>query len=206
MDNQVNSSSQVVNNENTNNTNYTTKKALKNTNPSDQPNRSTKRRQSDVSKKVMFDINVNRTPSRVLTQKEVHPILFIDKTSSSTSSTTNQNEAKKPQQRKRYNSLKFQGQILFAEKLVEIIDGQGNISKEKVKGDKGKDDFCINRNKKMEGEFKKAEEFYLQNKDKNETDDIDEEIKTNTVRNQFVGKLNAIDSGIVRAPLKKEES
>lgn len=207
MDNQVNvnvnSSSQVVNNENTNNTNYTTKKALKNTNPSDQPNRITKRRQSDISKKVMFDINVNRTPSRVLTQKEVHPILFIDKTSSSS---TNQNEVKRFPQRKRYNSLKFQGQILFAEKLVEIIDGQGNISKEKVKGDKGKDDFSINRNKKMEGEFKKAEEFYLQNKDKIETDDIDEEIKTNTVRNQFVGKLNVIDSGIARAPLKKEES
>ena len=202
MDNQINSSSQVVNNENTNNTNYTTKKALKNTNPSDQPNRITKRRQSDISKKVMFDINVNRTPSRVLTQKEVHPILFIDKSTS----TTNQNEVKKFPQRKRYNSVKFQGQILFAEKLVEIIDGQGNISKEKVKGDKGKDDFSINRNKKMEGEFKKAEEFYLQNKDKNETDDIDEEIKTNTVRNQFVGKLNVIDSGITRAPLKKEES
>jgi hypothetical protein len=202
MDNQINSSSQVVNNENTNNTNYTTKKALKNTNPSDQPNRITKRRQSDISKKVMFDINVNRTPSRVLTQKEVHPILFIDKSTS----TTNQNEVKRFPQRKRYNSVKFQGQILFAEKLVEIIDGQGNISKEKVKGDKGKDDFSINRNKKMEGEFKKAEEFYLQNKDKNETDDIDEEIKTNTVRNQFVGKLNVIDSGIVRAPLKKEES
>ena len=202
MDNQINSSSQVVNNENTNNTNYTTKKALKNTNPSDQPNRITKRRQSDISKKVMFDINVNRTPSRVLTQKEVHPILFIDKSTS----TTNQNEVKKFPQRKRYNSVKFQGQILFAEKLVEIIDGQGNISKEKVKGDKGKDDFSINRNKKMECEFKKAEEFYLQNKDKNETDDIDEEIKTNTVRNQFVGKLNVIDSGITRAPLKKEES
>ena len=202
MDNQINSSSQVVNNENTNNTNYTTKKALKNTNPSDQPNRITKRRQSDISKKVMFDINVNRTPSRVLTQKEVHPILFIDKSTS----TTNQNEVKRFPQRKRYNSVKFQGQILFAEKLVEIIDGQGNISKEKVKGDKGKDDFSINRNKKMEGEFKKAEEFYLQNKDKNETDDIDEEIKTNTVRNQFVGKLNVIDSGITRAPLKKEES
>ena len=202
MDNQINSSSQVVNNENTNNTNYTTKKALKNTNPSDQPNRITKRRQSDISKKVMFNINVNRTPSRVLTQKEVHPILFIDKSTS----TTNQNEVKRFPQRKRYNSVKFQGQILFAEKLVEIIDGQGNISKEKVKGDKGKDDFSINRNKKMEGEFKKAEEFYLQNKDKNETDDIDEEIKTNTVRNQFVGKLNVIDSGITRAPLKKEES
>ena len=202
MDNQINSSSQVVNNENTNNTNYTTKKALKNTNPSDQPNRISKRRQSDISKKVMFDINVNRTPSRVLTQKEVHPILFIDKSTS----TTNQNEVKRFPQRKRYNSVKFQGQILFAEKLVEIIDGQGNISKEKVKGDKGKDDFSINRNKKMEGEFKKAEEFYLQNKDKNETDDIDEEIKTNTVRNQFVGKLNVIDSGITRAPLKKEES
>lgn len=202
MDNQINSSSQVVNNENTNNTNYTTKKALKNTNPSDQPNRITKRRQSDISKKVMFDINVNRTPSRVLTQKEVHPILFIDKSTS----TTNQNEIKRFPQRKRYNSVKFQGQILFAEKLVEIIDGQGNISKEKVKGDKGKDDFSINRNKKMEGEFKKAEEFYLQNKDKIETDDIDEEIKTNTVRNQFVGKLNVIDSGITRAPLKKEES
>ena len=202
MDNQINSSSQVVNNENTNNTNYTTKKALKNTNPSDQPNRISKRRQSDISKKVMFNINVNRTPSRVLTQKEVHPILFIDKSTS----TTNQNEVKRFPQRKRYNSVKFQGQILFAEKLVEIIDGQGNISKEKVKGDKGKDDFSINRNKKMEGEFKKAEEFYLQNKDKNETDDIDEEIKTNTVRNQFVGKLNVIDSGITRAPLKKEES
>ena len=202
MDNPTNPTG-AVNIDNSNNVNCA-KTALKNTVPSDQPNRFTKRRQSDITKKVMFDTSVNRVPSRFLTQKETNPIKVAEQPPTST-----QNEGTKIHQRKRYNSLKCPGQISFAKNLVEIIDGQGNISQEQVKGDKGKDDFCINRNKKMEGEFKKAEEFYLQNKDHNENEDdvdVDEEIITNTVRNKFVGKLNVIDSGMARAPLKKEGS
>ena len=51
-----------------------------------------------------------------------------------------------------------------------------------------------NRNKKYSGEFIKAQEYYDKNKeeDKEENDNI-EDTKTNTMRNQFVGKLEIID-------------
>ena len=55
-------------------------------------------------------------------------------------------------------------------------------------------EFVKNRNKKYSGEFKKAQEYYDMNKEEDkEENDNNEDTKTNTMRNQFAGKLEIID-------------
>lgn len=85
--------------------------------------------------------------------------------------------------------------------FVEIIEPNGSIKKEKIKGDKINREFSMNRNKNNSGEFIKAQEYYNKTKETDELDDFVEDTLTNTMRNQYVGKLEKID-GMAHAPLK----
>lgn len=85
--------------------------------------------------------------------------------------------------------------------FVEIIEPNGSIKKEKIKGDTINREFSMNRNKNNSGEFIKAQEYYNKTKETDELDDFVEDTLTNTMRNQFVGKLEIID-GMAHAPLK----
>ena len=78
--------------------------------------------------------------------------------------------------------------------FVEIIEANGEVKKEKIKIDGDNKECVKNRNKKYSGEFKKAQEYYDMNKEEDkEENDNNEDTKTNTMRNQFAGKLEIID-------------
>ena len=138
-----------------------------------------------LKKRVMFDVGSTQTSSRSSFQN-------IEILRSNTHS-----------HRKRNNStgITKKMSITYENSFVEIIDENGVVKKEKIKG-QNNEEFNKNRNKKYVGEFSKAQEFYNKNKEKEEIDDNLEDTVTNTMRNQFAGKLDVLDSGTPHAPFK----
>jgi len=88
---------------------------------------------------------------------------------------------------------------------LEIIDSNGKIISEDIKYSKDNEEFIRKREKKCSGEFKKAIDFFRNLS--NEKDEFllltNEDIKTNTIKNQFVGKLEKVDSGNKSKNIKK---
>ena len=88
---------------------------------------------------------------------------------------------------------------------LEIIDSNGKIIKEDIKYSKDNEEFIKKRGKKCSGEFKIAIDFFRNlSKEKDEFLLLtNEDIKTNTVKNQFVGKLEKVDAGNKSKNIKK---
>lgn len=93
--------------------------------------------------------------------------------------------------------------------LIEIIDAKGNISKKIMKSNKEEpktnSEFAKTVIKKHSGEYSKAQSFFNENKEKEDMDDFIEDTVTNTMRNQFAGKMEVLDSGSAHSLLKKEK-
>ena len=88
---------------------------------------------------------------------------------------------------------------------LEIIDSNGKIIREDIKYSKENEEFIKKRGKKCSGEFKIAIDFFRNlSKEKDEFLLLtNEDIKTNTVKNQFVGKLEKVDAGNKSKNIKK---
>ena len=88
---------------------------------------------------------------------------------------------------------------------LEIIDSNGKIIREDIKYSKDNEEFIKKRGKKCSGEFKIAIDFFRNlSKEKDEFLLLtNEDIKTNTVKNQFVGKLEKVDAGNKSKNIKK---
>ena len=132
------------------------------------------RHQSLSNKKVMFDPNAMAKPSHFSHSRKQSDAIH---------------------KRPRHNSTRTISKRMSLENsFVEIIEANGEVKKEKIKIDGDNKEFVKNRNKKYSGEFKKAQEYYDMNKEEDkEENDNNEDTKTNTMRNQFAGKLKIID-------------
>jgi len=88
---------------------------------------------------------------------------------------------------------------------LEIIESNGKIVSEDIKYSKDNEEFIKKREEKCSGEFKKAIDFFRNlSKEKEEFLLLtNEDIKTNTVKNQFVGKLEKVDAGNKSKNIKK---
>ena len=88
---------------------------------------------------------------------------------------------------------------------LEIIESNGKIITEEIKYTKDNEEFIKKRGKKCSGEFKKAIDFFKNlNSEKDEFLLLtNEDIKTNTIKNQFVGKLEKVDAGNKSKNIKK---
>ena len=132
------------------------------------------RHQSLSNKKVMFAPNAMAKPSHFSNSRKQSDAIH---------------------KRPRHNSTRTISKRMSLENsFVEIIEANGEVKKEKIKIDGDNKEFVKNRNKKYSGEFKKAQEYYDMNKEEDkEENDNNEDTKTNTMRNQFAGKLEIID-------------
>lgn len=112
--------------------------------------------------------------------------------------------------RNRRNSTRIMSNIsqnfklVFDDQLIiEVIDADGIIKKEKKTiRESCPNEFNIKRNKKYFNEYVKAAEFFNKNYEQRECDDVTEDTVTNTLRNQYAGKLDRLDSGAVHVPYK----
>lgn len=94
--------------------------------------------------------------------------------------------------------------------LIEIIDTKGNISKTMINHNQDEHqnkEFTKTVISKQTGEFSIAQSFFneIKIKEKEDGDEFNEDIVTNTMRNQFAGKMEVLDCGSAHSLLKTEK-
>lgn len=164
---------------------------------------------TEKKKTVVWDTNSIEEQKKERTKECIHTETYvqcdtkqISKALSLTSTSKNSNRRNST---RIMSSISQKFKLFFEDQLVvEVINADGTIKKEKMPiRETGSNEFNKTRNQKYVNEYVKAAEFFNQNIEERDCeDDNAEDTFTNTIRNQYVGKLSLLDSGAKNVPYK----